>query len=348
MKLLLFTQKVDSNDHYLSFFHRWIIEFSKQFESVIVICLEEGEHDLPSHVKVLSLGKEERQSRLQYLIHFYWYILQERKNYDVVFSHMNQEYIILGGLIWRMMGKKITMWRNHHAGSLMTRIAGHLCHRVFYTSKYSYTASFSKAMQMPVGIDMDFYAPPAGEQRHPRSVLFFARIAPVKRADVLINALKKLNDENVDATLAIYGDAEPRHAKYAASLRTQVTELGLEDRVSFYAGMPSEQTPAVYQRYQIFVNLSPSGMYDKMIFEAAACGALPLSSNENLRGQIDDRLIFTEGSLDDLVQKLKVLLGLPSSEVRKIQLEMRDYIRKQHSLTLLSERIRTELAKLKS
>ncbi|MES2216168.1 MAG: glycosyltransferase family 4 protein [Patescibacteria group bacterium] len=344
MKLLLFTQKVDNKDHYLSFFHRWIIEFSKQFESVVVICLEEGEHDLPENVKVLSLGKEERQSRLQYLIHFYWYIFYERKHYDVIFSHMNQEYIVLGGLIWKMMRKKITMWRNHHAGSLMTRIAGRLCDKVFYTSKYSYTASFSNSMQMPVGIDMDFYTPPSVEQRHPNSILFFARIAPVKRADVLIEAMQKLDVQGVPAQLAIYGDAEPRHAEYAASLRAKVKEMSLTDKVTFHPGMPSDNTPVIYRMYKIFTNLSPSGMFDKMIFEAAACGALPLSSNENLRGQIDDRLLFKEGSLDDLTLKLKVLLALPDSEVKKLQSQVRDYVSRVHSLRLLSERIKAELA----
>ena len=114
MKLLIITQKVNKNDPVLGFFHRWIIEFAKYFEFVTVICLEMGEYDLPDNVKVLSLGKEERQSRLQYLIQFYWYARHERKNYDAVFVHMNQEYLILAGWLWRLVGKKVTMWRNHH------------------------------------------------------------------------------------------------------------------------------------------------------------------------------------------------------------------------------------------
>ena len=59
MRLLILTQKVDINDDILGFFHRWIEEFAKRCEKVIVICLQEGRHDLPSNVKVLSLGKRE-------------------------------------------------------------------------------------------------------------------------------------------------------------------------------------------------------------------------------------------------------------------------------------------------
>src|SRR3989344_3937656 len=96
MKILIVTQKVDKNDPVLGFFHRWIEEFAKHYESLVVICLEKGEYHLPQNVKILSLGKEERISKVRYIVHFYKYIWQERKNYDAVFVHMNQEYIILG------------------------------------------------------------------------------------------------------------------------------------------------------------------------------------------------------------------------------------------------------------
>ena len=61
MRLLIITQKVDEDDPILGFFRRWIIEFSKHFEAVTVICLEEGKHVLPSNVKILSLEKVKSQ-----------------------------------------------------------------------------------------------------------------------------------------------------------------------------------------------------------------------------------------------------------------------------------------------
>lgn len=135
MNLLILTQKVDRDDPILGFFHRWIEEFSNHCDKVTVICLSLGKYDLPKNVKVLSLGKEEQLrkrpdlgnfkrsvlgeqlNRLKYIWHFYKYIWQERKNYDSVFVHMNQEYVLLGGLIWKLFGKKVMLWRNHPDGS---------------------------------------------------------------------------------------------------------------------------------------------------------------------------------------------------------------------------------------
>src|SRR3989344_232174 len=120
MRLLIVTQKVDKKDPILGFFHRWIEEFAKNFEKVTVVCLEKGEYNLPTNVKVLSLGKEERRSKAEYISRFYRYIWQERKNYDAVFVHMNQEYVLLGWKFWKLWGKKIFLWRNHARGSLWT------------------------------------------------------------------------------------------------------------------------------------------------------------------------------------------------------------------------------------
>jgi hypothetical protein len=131
MRLLVITQKINNTDPVLGFFHQWIAEFAKRAESIIAICLEKGTCALPANVRVRSLGKEVRPSRLLYLVHFFTYLWQERKNYDAVLVHMNQEYVLLGALPWRLLGKKIYMWRNHHSGSVFTQIAGYLCNKVF-------------------------------------------------------------------------------------------------------------------------------------------------------------------------------------------------------------------------
>ena len=65
MKLLICTQAVDREDSVLGFFHSWIREFAKHYESVTVICLYKGEYDLPENVKILSLGKEDNIARPQ-------------------------------------------------------------------------------------------------------------------------------------------------------------------------------------------------------------------------------------------------------------------------------------------
>jgi glycosyltransferase involved in cell wall biosynthesis len=345
MRLLVLTQKMDRNDPVLGFFHRWMAEFSNHFDRVTVICLEEGIHDLPRNVRVFSLGKEAGVSRAEYLRRFYLYTFRMRREYDAVFVHMNQEYVLLGGLLWKLWGKRVYMWRNHHAGGILTDKAAFLCDKVFCTSKYSYTAKYPKTVLMPVGIDMEWFAPPAASAKKPGSVLFLGRVAPVKKPDLLVRAVADLVRKGANPALTIVGDPLPKDTEYAASLRSIATEEGIADLVSFVAGVPNDATRDIYAAHSVFVNLSSSGMYDKTIFEAMACGTLALASNENLRGLIDDAYVFAEGDRVELVSKLGNLLAMTSQAYAKEADKLRSLVRERHSLSMLARKLRIEMEK---
>jgi glycosyltransferase involved in cell wall biosynthesis len=336
MKLLIITQSVDKNNPVLGFFHRWIEEFAKKFESITVICLEKGECSLPINVKVLSLGKETGKSRIKYLARFYKYIWQERKNYDAVFVHMNQEYIILGWKIWWLLRKPVYMWRNHHAGNLITDIAAFFCKKVFCTSKFSYTAKYKKTILMPVGVDMEVFSRQSSVDRKKNSILFLGRIAPVKKPHLLVEALAEIKDQEWSAT--IVGDALDKDQGFYQGMKDKVKGAGLADRIIFQKGVPNTEAPKIYNGHEIFVNLSSSGMYDKTIFEAMACGCLILASNENLRGLISDDLLFKEGDKKDLSSKLEKLLSLGDND-RTMLINTETKFTANHSLAALGDKL---------
>src|SRR3990172_7833146 len=209
MRLLIVTQKVDRNDPILGFFHRWIIEFAKHFESIAVICLFEGEHNLPANVKVFSLGKEEGGARisktLRYIVRFYNYIWRERKNYDAVFVHMNPIYVVLGGVLWRMWKKKISLWYTHKSVDLKLRVAEKFAHTIFTASRESFRLPSKKVFVMGHGIDCDQFKPDAYENGDILRIITVGRIAPVKNYETLMEALAIIAHENIHFTLEVVG-----------------------------------------------------------------------------------------------------------------------------------------------
>lgn len=339
MRLLIITQKVDQNDDVLGFFHGWIAEFAKHVDQVTVIALGVGEHHLPANVRVFSLGKERGVSRFGYILNFYRSVFRERKNYDIVFVHMNQEYVLFGGLFWKLFGKKIMMWRNHYAGSLSTRIAMMLSDKLFCTSKYSFTAKSKKTTLMPVGIDTGLFKKDERVEKKNDSVLFFARISPAKKPDLIIEAAHQLYGERVAFVVDFYGNPLPQHISYFNSLKAKVEDYHLAEFFHFKKGIPNRDAPHTYNTHEIFVNTSPSGMYDKTIFEAMACETLILTSNLNLKGEISDHFIFREGDTNDLAQKLAYLLALDSEIRSRYGKELRDYMLERHSLSTLGDRL---------
>lgn len=336
MKLLIVTQKIDRNDPVLGFFHRWVVEFARHTDRISVICLEQGEYDLPKNVAVYSLGKEKGSSRIRYIIQFYHHIWSLRNEYDTVFVHMNQEYVILGALVWKILKKKITMWRNHHFGNIFTRLAMTFCDKIFCTSQYSFTASSPKTVLMPVGIDTEHFYRDKSIKRENRSILFLARMSPVKRPHLVIESLHRLNEAGIEFAADFYGDSLSKDIPYLESLKEKIKEYALDDRAAFKEGIPNSKTPHVYVAHDIFINASPSGMYDKTIFEAMACESLILVSNLNLKGQVDDMFIFKENDEEDLSKKLKFLLELDASAIEKYGKVLRTYTIDRQSLTLLA------------
>lgn len=284
MRLLIVTQAVDADDPVLGFFCRWVEEFAKHVERIEVICLKEGKHELPVNVRVHSLGKTENSkqtlaNRIRYVFRFLKLAWRLRHDYDSVFVHMNQEYVLINGWLWKLLGKRIFMWRNHYKGSYLTDIAALFCTKIFCTSKHSYTAKYKKSELMPVGVDTERFFPDACVKRKSRSILFLARMASSKRPDMLIDALAMLASGDIEFTATFVGSPMPADAEYYGSLKEKVRTLDLADRVTFHPGIPNGQTPDLYRAHEIFVNTSPSGMLDKTIFEAAACGCHVLAAS---------------------------------------------------------------------
>jgi len=329
MKLLIVTQAVDDGDPVLGFFVRWVEELAKHAQQIEVICLKEGTHRLPANVRMYSLGKP--ASRFWYIWNFYKYIFSLK--YDAVFVHMNQEYVLLGGLFWRLWDKKVFLWRNHAHGDAGTRLAIFFSHKVFYTSSQSFTARFKKALKMPVGIDTDFFTPDPLVSKKMNSILFLGRIAPVKKVEEFVEALSELQKLGVTFSATIAGAALPKDAEYEKTIRDSVSAHGLDEKVRFAGPVTREQARALYREHALYVNLTPSGSMDKTILEAMACGTPPLVFNPDLTEELETDLVTDTLDAHALALLMRRTVGV------SVRADLRDIVVQRHSLTLLMNRL---------
>ncbi|MBN2094139.1 MAG: glycosyltransferase family 4 protein [Candidatus Zambryskibacteria bacterium] len=349
MRILIFTQKIDIDDPILGFFHNWILKLSEKFQKISVICLEKGNYNLPENVKIYSLGKESGQNRIKYLKNFFNLILGLNREYDSVLVHMNQEYVLLGGFFWKLIGKKVYLWRNHKIGNLFTDIAVWMSHKVFCTSKFAYVAKYKKTKLMPVGIDNGVFNTELRIMNYESCkdrILFLGRISPIKNPDLLIEALDLLNKKGVNFICDFYGDALPKDKAYFNSIKTKVKNLNLKDKIKFYKAVPNYETPKIYSSHEIFVNLTPSGSFDKTILEAAACGCLPVIINKSLGGEIEEILI-AENTAEDVATKINFWIEEDDNRKNIIKDRIQEYILEKHSLNILVDKLYLEINKQK-
>lgn len=336
-RILFITQAIDEKDPLLGFVCRWLKQLSEKTEHITAICLREGKHSLPNNISLLSLGKESRPSKFHYLLNFYRHMWRTRKAYDTVFVHMNQAYVLLGWPLWRILGKRIMLWRNHPRGNVMTTLASLFADRVLYTSPQSYTARFHNSLRMPVGIDTEFYRRHENTIRMPNSVLCLSRISPVKRIDILLDAVASL--ESGKPRVHIVGSPGPDDHEYAEGLKRKTTEMGITSSVVFSPAVGPNEAPALYSSVSVSVNMTPSGSMDKTILEAMACETPVVVSNRAFRNIIDNRFLFEEGDSEDMARKLRVIMDAETTELSELGRRLREYVVREHSLTALIGRL---------
>lgn len=369
MKLLILTQKVDKNDDVLGFMHGWISEFSKHCEKLTVIALGVGEYDLPKNVKVFSLGKEKTadlrrmdadqmqktdeasprpslrgversettwQSKPKYLFNFYKYIWQERKNYDNVFVHMNPEYVVLGGVFWRLWHKKIGLWYMHKAVNLKLVLAEKLTNHIFSATPESFRLKTKKLHITGHGIDLTQF-----QEKERRSVLqnsvfkiiTVGRISPIKNQNVLIEALGLLKKDypNFKFQLEIVGEANSyKDREYKNLIKKLIKANSLESEIVFRSSVPNNEIVKIYKNSDLSVNLSPTGGADKVVLESMACELPVLAFNKTFEKILPSDLILDELKPELLSQKIYSL-----SQNQNLNFGLRQIVKNEHSLEKL-------------
>lgn len=312
MRLLIVTQKVDIDDPVLGFFHRWIIEFAKHFDTVKVVCLQKGLSSLPGNVEVYSLGKEVSQNKLKYAYRFLSFIIRKRNEYDVVFVHMNPIYLVMAGWFWNIFYKPAFLWYSHKSVDTKLRIAEIFAKKIFTTSKESLHLITKKAVVVGHGIDVSLYEQKETYNQNPVvSILTIGRITPIKDHKTLVLAADLLRNKwRQDFKITVVGDTVSKEdEKYKDEIIALIKEKDLQDYIVFSGNVTPEEIPYILADSDMTINLTPTGGMDKVVLESFAAGVPAFSANQafsELYGEYKNFLSFDHGDSEDLAAKIQL------------------------------------------
>ncbi len=337
-KLLIITQKVDKNDQLLGFFVGWIARLAKKFDKITILCLEKGEFNLPSNVKVLGLGKDRQAGKLKQLFTFYFLLFTLRNDYDAVFVHMNPIWVVLGGPWWHLMNKKIFFWYTSGGGTAKLKLAEKFADTVLTASSESFRIKSKKVIVTGHGIDTELFKL-TNHQRlttndNKIKILSVGRISPVKNYEVLIETAKILADKGVDFSIMMIGEsAIGQDKEYEKNLKLKIKNLKLESHFNFIGKINNRELVSFYQNHDIFVHLSKTGSLDKTLLEAMACGMNVLSSSDSARSFLPTELVFEENNVPELAKKIE------KTYKKNFGSQLRQYVIENHNLDKLIDKI---------
>lgn len=353
MKLLIITQAVDENNPVLGFFLNWIKEFAKHCESVVVLCLYKGKYELPNNVKVISLGKENNYElritnydffkKIKYIINFYKFAWRERKNYDAVFVHMNQIYVVLGGWLWKILGKKIGLWYVHKKVSCSLYFAEKLVDDVFTASKKSFRLASKKIKIVGHGIDTKKFIPVARKLAdNTLRIITVGRISPAKDYETLIEAVDLIlkNNSTGKIKVSIIGEpGTPEQGVYLEKLKKMVIEKKVEKIIEFLGAIANKDIISFLQNADLLVNTSHTGSLDKAVLEAMSCQLLIVTTNEafvEILGDLSSSLVVGENNPPVLAKRIEYFMSTDNqAEKLEVERKLREIVVNNHALNNL-------------
>lgn len=336
VRLLICTQAVDRNDPILGFFHAWIERFAKECESVVVICLRKGKYSLPKNVEVISLGERNRILRAFEVCTIAW---GRRTEYDAVFVHMNPEYIVAAGWLWRLRGKRIGLWYVHNSLTTLLRIAHWFSNVVFTVSNETFPIRSSKVRVTGHGIDIDLFQPRKAVDNFFGRVVTIGRISPKKNTRVIIEAVLQFARGKDGVTLDIYGEPVTKEEKkYADDLKAWLPSFDTNGIVTLKGAIAHDKVPSALAGASVLVNMGETGGIDKAVLEAMAAG-IPVISTSSVHRPLLTRYpqLAVEGA--GVAEALEYLYSLPHTVRTAMGEDLRTEVVENHSLTPLIKKI---------
>ncbi len=192
-RLLVLNLAVDDDDPILGFCTDWIRALADRVPQVDVLTMRLGPCDLPSNVRVYSAGKERGWSEPRRLLEFYLQLgrLLAGPGYAGCFAHMQPLFAVLGAPLLKLRRIPVTLWYTHRETTLRLRAAVRVSDRVVSADRTSLGVPTTKLVVTGHGIDTDRFvpAPRPGSQFR---LLVVGRIAPVKRLELLVEAVSLL------------------------------------------------------------------------------------------------------------------------------------------------------------
>jgi glycosyltransferase involved in cell wall biosynthesis len=352
VQLLLFNLVTDTDDPVLGFAISWIRALAERFSEIDVITMRAGRVEVPTNVTVHSVGKEQGFSELRRTFEFYRVLgrLLSVKSYGACFAHMMPLFAVMGTPLLRIRRVPIHLWYAHKATPPTLRLAERMVDRVFTSSPEGFRLRSSKVTVIGQGIDTRLFVPSSSPR--PASTCFtitsVGRIEPIKRLEVLIEAVRLLRDEHgvENLQLRLIGSGSNRDRKYALSLHKHVENACLESVVTFCGPLPWSRVAHEYQRSDVVVNVSDTGSLDKALLEAMSCAIPVVTSNAAFRSVLagaDRDLIVIRDSPREVALACKRISAMPTLERNHLGKRLRQVVVMQHSLDHLADRLASEI-----
>lgn len=154
------------------------------------------------------------------------------------------------------------------------------------------------------------------EQDNRTNIIFVGRLSYVKGIDILIKAFKEVSQKNNNIFLTIVGDGEEKQR-----LASLTKELNVSDKVNFVGRQLNVIEWLDNADIFVYPSIWKEG-FGISVVEAMARGCIPIVSNKGGLPEViqdfQNGFLFEKGSVNDLIQKINIVINLDVQEKSKL------------------------------
>lgn len=260
---------------------------------------------------------------------------------------LNKKLIIFS---WENIDLYLNFWRNFIESYVFNRASQLIAGNTGAVDRLRKHGFKNKIEILPqFGVDTERFFPPTilesiKEDPSRRKILlnvgFVGRLSADKGLETLFRAFAKINDPNVQLILLSSSSDFPDYFKALSD------SLGIRERIKMILNAPHRDFPDYVRSFdlQVLPSLtSPSWkeQFGRVLIEGMACGVPVIGSSSGAIPEVigEAGLIFREGDVDDLKEKMNLLIKDKSLRERLGQAGQ-DRVKKLYSYSAIAERTR--------
>ncbi|MFB6347304.1 MAG: glycosyltransferase family 4 protein [bacterium] len=345
--LIMITQRLFYDDPFFGYNVKLIESLSRKTEHLYVLPLYGESMDHLDNVTVKPFGKSSDESRVTKLFRLYRHFLTITigSSIEGLFIHQNQLYA--PALAWSRLyfWKPFVLFKAHGQLPWNIRLALPFISKVLTSAEEGFDYPTSKKRIIGQSIDTDLFDRKSLPDTETFGIISIGRISPIKGYEVLIDAFSKAKASlETPLELTIVGEpATDNDENYLEDLKSQVTNLGLQDQVQFTGGVQYESIPELLGKNDLFVNSSVGeSALDKVVLEAMSVGRPIVTTNPNFKPLLEEQFPKTLCRRDDsdaLADSITYWVNQPGGKRKQTGEKLRALVEEKHSMDHFTDSI---------
>ena len=176
-----------------------------------------------------------------------------------------------------------------------------------------------------------------GTKPRTTTILFVGRVMPIKNVEQIILITKELLEKGIEVRTRIIGNTPD--SEYIHTLEKLLDTTKTRSHIVFVGSRTQKELVKEYGEALIMVNPSDTDSFDKVVIEAMAAGAIPLTSNETFRNMLSPHKLYIEkGDIQGYVERITHCLAEMNS-TDTLRQTLRNLVSEKYSLQTLPNRI---------